>query len=239
MSGSTLHLDGIAHFRNTIAEYGWQSRNVDGQVTTYERIKDSYFLKAEVLCRVFSCVQACMLIITTTAKQAMRGSLFLVTGIFTCNSKRLFFALKDFLSIIVHCVALPILGIVAMCSPKRAMQLSDWIINRANPDIEERSLVKMDNRHFLEPTLFVAQPINIRANFVSKMLFCALAPVAHLITLIQGLVRAILTFDIGFYSCAAPLMFVASPLETCLTYAYPDDLQYSQTASHAFGFREI
>ncbi len=170
-----LHLDTYVAFRGAILEYG----------------DEGSFFKAEVLSRVFLVVQSVLFAAIGSLKQATRGVALLFSGYVT-------FALKDFLSVIVQAIILPILGIMTIVSPNATQRL----IGDVSEDINDScSLGRVNNdpkgAATLEHKYEVVQAMEEdKLNTAAQILLRLTVVVQMIYHVILGVLRNLLTFKV-------------------------------------------
>jgi hypothetical protein len=150
MSSDYLHLDGLYTFANRLADYGYDyTSDQEDTRSKHSLDQEGIGTKRSFLCRVTVIAQAVLILIQTTGKQSIRGLTFLLSGILTLDGARFKIGMKDFVSVIVQSIALPILGLVAVATPHTAARESYKIAKLLNPNwINYRNSKITDNEGF-------------------------------------------------------------------------------------------
>ncbi len=171
-----LHLDSISGFRGVIKEY---------------QDHDPGFFKAEILSRIFLIVHSVLFVALGSVKQATRGLSLLFSGYVT-------FALKDFLSILVQAVVLPILGILCILSPTEVRNKALNIEYKVNTGswLQGVSYTKADGPQSLIHANEVTQRID-GLSFTAQILLRITSVIQMINYFVLGFLQNLLTFNVS------------------------------------------
>ena|ERR1700722_3168147 len=143
MSINYLHLDGLYHFTARIAEYGYIYDPSNKKQALEPIASCASTIKREFWCRITIVVQATLIMLNITVKQGLRAITFMISGILTFDSYRLKVGLTDLMSVGVQALALPILGLLAVCHPTLAGNIAHKISRRLNPNWDSPQSVQI------------------------------------------------------------------------------------------------
>ncbi len=206
----SLHLDGVIQFAGTIAGYGWkvqmdpqqglvdpkmdQKAGDDESFASITKIDTSTW-KPEVLCRIMIIVQAALLVAIYAVKHVVRALAFCVASAMNSDLNHLSFAGRDFLSLIVQSVALPILDIIAIVMPKIAAALARAMRNTFNKQCEVKPTspkVVSFNPFFrvFQPFILIDDKISLSFSIIIR----ASALIQTIVNYVHGIFRNLFTF---------------------------------------------
>lgn len=125
-----FHLDGLHHFSEIIKRYGYEEADDTG---TFTKKASASFWGSEVFARMFAgTLQAPLSVGISCVRQVVRGAFALITGALTLNHRHIVFALRDFVSVIVQLIVLPIIMLVALFSPRKAGEICRYLFDKFN-----------------------------------------------------------------------------------------------------------
>lgn len=90
--------------------------------------KSNYAIVREGWSRLSMPIQVALTWINTVGLQAIRGTTTILAGVFTLSGRKIVDGLKDYLSLLIQAVALPLIGIVATFHPKTGLRLLTRLI---------------------------------------------------------------------------------------------------------------
>ncbi|NGX53431.1 MAG: hypothetical protein K1000chlam4_00142 [Chlamydiae bacterium] len=94
-----------------------------------EQTRSRHFVVREGWSRVTMPIQAALMCIRTVGCQTIRGTTNILTGVFIWDKERIKSGLKDYLSMLIQAIALPLIGVVATFHPKAGLRLLNKLKN--------------------------------------------------------------------------------------------------------------